>query len=124
VIVCSTGAPVPVSDAVCGLVTALSDTLNWPIRLPPAVGENVTLTEQDAPAASVAGEMGQLLVCLKSPLTWNDVMDRGTGWWFVTWTVLLPLVAPIFVEPKVKELGDNVTGAIPLPLKPAVVGDP
>jgi hypothetical protein len=88
------------------------------------VGENVTLTEQDAPAASVAGEMGQLLVCLKSPLTWNDVMDRGTGWWFVTWTVLLPLVAPIFVEPKVKELGDNVTGAIPLPLKPAVVGDP
>jgi len=88
------------------------------------VGENVTLTEQDAPAASVVGDMGQLLVCLKSPLTWIDVMERGTGCWFVIWTVLLPLVAPIFVEPKVKELGDNVTGETPVPLKPAVVLDP
>jgi len=81
------------------------------------VGENVTLTEQDAPAASVAGDMGQLLLCLKSPVAWIEAIARGTGCWLVTWTVLLSLVAPIFVEPKVKELGDNVTGKTPEPLR-------
>jgi hypothetical protein len=60
------------SAAVCGLVTALSDTLSWPERAPADVGENVTITEHDDPvdplAASVAGGTGQLLVCEKSPV--------------------------------------------------------
>jgi hypothetical protein len=58
----NTATPVPLIAAVCGLVTALSDTLNWPLRVPAAVGENVTATEQDFPAAKVAGKLPQLLV--------------------------------------------------------------
>src|ERR1700756_4662456 len=85
---CSTAPPVPLSAAVCGLVTALSDTLNWPVRTPATVGENVTLTEQDAPAASVAGGRGQLLVCLKSPVVWIEVTERAVGCLLVTSTVL------------------------------------
>jgi len=65
---CSTAPPVPLSDTVCGLVTALSETLNCPVRIPATVGANVTVTEQDAPAASVADGTRQLLVCLKSPV--------------------------------------------------------
>jgi hypothetical protein len=72
------------------------------------------------------GEIGQLLDCRKSPVVWIDVMDSGTGWWFVICIALLGggWLVPIFVEPKVKELGDNVTGETPLPFKLAVVGDP
>lgn len=35
--------PVPVRLAVCGLLLALSLTLNFPVRVPTAVGVNVTL---------------------------------------------------------------------------------
>jgi hypothetical protein len=37
-----------------------------PVRFPAAVGVKVTLSVQDEAAASVAG---QLLVCVKSPVT-------------------------------------------------------
>lgn len=68
--------------------------------------------------------MGQLFVCLKSPVVWIEVIDSGTGCWFVTSIVLLSLVAPIFCEPKVNELGESATGKTPFPLKLAIVGDP
>src|SRR6516164_1429553 len=89
---CNTAPPAPLSAAVCGLVTALSETFNWPVRAPATVGENVTLTEHDTPAASVAGARGQLLVCLKSPVVWIEVMERATGCSLVTSMVLLALV--------------------------------
>jgi len=50
---------VPVSETVCGLVAALSETVKVPWRLPAAVGVKVMLIEQFAPAAS---EPAQLLV--------------------------------------------------------------
>jgi hypothetical protein len=118
---CSTGTPLPLSAAACGLLTALSYTLNWPTRAPAAVGENVIVTEQDDPAANVSG---QLLLCEKSPAVWIEVIDRGTGCAFVTWMVLLPLFVPILCEPKVSEPGVKTTGNVPFPLKLAVVGDP
>lgn len=121
---CRTAPPVPLSVAVCGLVTAPSDTLNCPVRSPAAVGTNVTVTEQDAPAGSVAGGMGQLLVSLKSPVVWIEVMERATGCSLVTSTVLLSLVAPIFSNPKSTEVGKTATGLTPVPLKLAIVGDP
>jgi hypothetical protein len=65
---CSTATPVPVSAAVCGLPPALSLISNCPVRVPAAEGENVIATLQLLPAASVAGEMGQLLVSEKSPV--------------------------------------------------------
>ena len=58
--------PVPVRFAVCGLLLALSVTVKVPLRVPVAVGVNVTLIAQLAPAASVPP---QLLVWAKSPLT-------------------------------------------------------
>ena len=58
-------APVPVTLAVCGLLLALSVTVNVALRVPTAVGVNVTSIEQLAPAARLAP---QLLVCAKSPL--------------------------------------------------------
>ena len=51
--------PVPVRPAVCGLPEALSVTLKLPVRVPDAVGENVTLMAQFPPTAK---EPPQLLV--------------------------------------------------------------
>jgi len=63
--------PFPLRGTVCGLPPALSVTVNIPERAPKAVGENVTLILQLAPAASVAGLMGHaeapVLVSAKSP---------------------------------------------------------
>lgn len=61
-----TGAvPVPPSVTVCGLLEALSVIVNEPLRVPLAVGVNVTFTVQLELAATLAP---QLLVCAKSPL--------------------------------------------------------
>ena len=60
--------PVPLKLAVCGLPVALSATLRVPLRVPVAVGLNVTLMAQLALAARVEGLKGQLLVWAKSPL--------------------------------------------------------
>jgi hypothetical protein len=91
-------------------VTALSETINLPLRIPAAVGVNVTLTEQDAPAASVCGGRGQVFAWLKSPVAWTEVIDSGTVCWFFTWIALPALVVPSFCELNVKRLGDSATG--------------
>lgn len=54
--------PVPLRDAVWGLPDALSETLTKALSLKAVDGLKVTLMMQLAPAASVAGEIGQLLV--------------------------------------------------------------
>src|SRR5205807_481591 len=62
--------PVPVSLTVWFVPAALlslSVTVRVALRLPAAVGLNVTLSEQLALAARVEGLRGQLLVWLKSP---------------------------------------------------------
>src|SRR5437764_14923083 len=51
--------PFPLSATVCGLLPALSATDSVPVRAPEAVGVKVTLMEQLAPAAKVAGLVGQ-----------------------------------------------------------------
>lgn len=58
-----TGAvPVPVSDAVCVPVVALSVIVRVPVRTPTAVGVKITRTVQLPPAARVFGLLGQLFV--------------------------------------------------------------
>src|SRR5260370_10939115 len=57
--------PIPVRLTDCGLPEALSVMLRVPVRLPDAVGVNVTLMVQFALAAT---ELPQVLVCAKSPL--------------------------------------------------------
>src|SRR5207248_1749827 len=63
--------PFPLSATVCGLPPALSVTDSVPVRAPEVVGVKVTLIEQLAPAAKVAGLVRQalapVLVAAKSP---------------------------------------------------------
>src|SRR5947209_2359186 len=63
--------PFPLSVMICGLPPALSVTDSVPVRAPEAVGVKVTLMVKFAPAAKVAGSVGQalapVLVAAKSP---------------------------------------------------------
>ena len=59
--------PVPLRAAVWGLLAALSVSDRLALRLPVAVGENVTLRVQLPFAARELGLMGQVLVWAKSP---------------------------------------------------------
>jgi hypothetical protein len=67
-----------------------------PARAPVAVGVNVTLITQFAPAASVAGLIGQavapVLVCAKSPDAAKEMIVRGPVPVFVSVTVCAALV--------------------------------
>ena len=56
--------PVPESATVCGLPAALSLIVSAPVRFPEAVGVKVTFMAQ---VPLLANELGQLLVCAKSP---------------------------------------------------------
>ncbi len=57
--------PMPVRETICGLPTALSEIVMAPVRVPVAVGVNVTnILQLDSAARLVP----QLLVCAKSPL--------------------------------------------------------
>src|SRR5437763_12991764 len=53
--------PLPVSATVCGLPPALSTTDSVPVRAPETVGVKVTSMVQFAPAANVAGLVGQAI---------------------------------------------------------------
>jgi hypothetical protein len=91
-------APVPVSVIVCGLPVRLSAMLTAAVRVPAAVGLNVTLIEQFALAASVAGLSGQVLVSAKSglfvPLTVIAVMVNAAVPLLVNVTLCAALVVP------------------------------
>jgi hypothetical protein len=87
--------PVPVRGAVCGLPAALSLTEMLAVREPDAVGVNVAVTEQDAPAASDAP---QVFVCEKSPLfvpvMLTDEIVRAAVPALVSVTTLAGLLVP------------------------------
>lgn len=55
----------PIKETVCGLPATASSAMDKvPARFPEAIGMNVTLTVQFVPDPK---ELGQLLVCAKSP---------------------------------------------------------
>jgi hypothetical protein len=56
-----TTIPVPVKDTDCGLPVALSVNTTLAVRVPLAVGEKVTCTEQELPEARLAGLLGHEL---------------------------------------------------------------
>lgn len=64
----ATTAPAPESPIVCGLFGALSEMVSVPLRVPAAVGVNVTLIVQLAFTATSAGKLPQVFVSAKSPL--------------------------------------------------------
>lgn len=81
------GAPVPVSDTVCGLLLAPSLKLIVPVRVPVACGEKDTDAVQLPPAASVLGLIGQVEVTVKSlELLVIEVIFSEVDWLLVNVT--------------------------------------
>src|SRR5947208_1589124 len=121
--------PFPVSATVCGLPPALLTTDSVPVRAPEAVGVKVTSMVQFAPAANVAGLVGQAfapeLVAAKSPETPNELMVKAAVPVFVSVTVIGVLAVDSNWLPKPRLVGANpAPGAVPLPVSATVCGLP
>jgi len=107
------GAPTPESRTVCGLPGALSVTASEPLLLPEAVGVNVTLILQLAPAATLAP---QLFIWAKAPVSVIPVIARGAVPVLVRVTACAALVVPAAWLAKLTVVGKSVTaGANPTP---------
>lgn len=110
--------PVPVSGTVCGLPAALSVMVKVPARAPSAVGVNVTLILQFAPAASVAGLIGQavapVLVSAKSLGAGMEMVliVRGPVPVFVSVTICAVLVVFSCWLPKARLVGASITAGV------------
>ena len=100
---------------VCGLPAALSLTLTAAVRAPFAVGLNLTLMVQLAPAFS---ELPQVLVCKKSPelvpvipieMPVMEVVPT-----LVNVTFLAGLVVPTVTVPKFRLVGESLA-VVPVP---------
>ncbi len=111
--------PVPERLAVWGLVIALSATSNTATRAPFAVGVNVILTAQLAPAASVVPQV--IADWAKSPaFAPVNVMPeivRVVLRLFLTVIFFAVLVVPTVWAAKVKLDGVTDTGGVPVPVK-------
>src|SRR5437667_352641 len=106
---------------ICGLPPALSVSDSVPVRAPEAVGVKVTLMVQFAPAAKVAGLVGQalapVLVAAKSPEAANELIEIGRASCRERVTVMGVVVAASGWLPKPRLVGANPTlGFEPLPL--------
>ena len=77
------------------------------------MGEKVTPTVQLAPAPTLAPQV--LLATVNPVLALTDAIARAVLRWFVRVTVFTELVAPTFTVPKLMEVEEKVTGALPVP---------
>src|SRR5436305_1945247 len=124
---CATAVPVPLNPAVCGDPVALSVMLTAALRTPAAVGVNVTEIVQLPPAATLDP---QVLVWAKSPLFVPViamlVMLRVAVPGLLNVIVWAALVVATFWLANVRLDGESDTcaTAVPVPLNPAVCGDP
>src|SRR5256884_439217 len=121
--------PFPLSVMICGLPPALSASDSVPVRAPEAVGVKVTLMVQFAPAAKVAGLVGQalapVLVAAKSPEAANELIVKAAAPEFVSVTVIGALAVASGWLPKPRLVGANPTpGAVPFPLSVMICGLP
>src|SRR5712691_12342229 len=121
--------PVPVNGTVCGLPAALSVIVSVPVRAPTAVGANVTLIVQFAPAARVAGLIGQattpVLDSAKSPEAAIELIVTALAPVLVRVTVFAALVVVSSWPPKARLVGASPTlGAafVPAPVREIVWG--
>jgi hypothetical protein len=85
--------PVPLTEAVCGLLEALSLIVNKPVLGPATVGLKLTLITQ---LAFVASDAPQLFVWEKSPVTATLPIVKPPGPLLVRVSVLAALVVPTF----------------------------
>src|SRR5207253_88876 len=92
---------------------SVSDSV--PVRAPEAVGVKVTLMVQFAPAAKVAGRVGQalapVLVAAKSLEAANELIVKAAAPVFVSVTVIGALVVASSWLPKSRLVGSNPTPA-------------
>src|SRR5437867_2681038 len=115
--------PFPLSVMICGLPPALSASDSVPVRAPEAVGVKVTLMVQFAPAAKVAGLVGQalapVLVAATSPGGANELIVKAAAPVFVSVTVIGALVVASSWLPKSRPVGANPTPGEfePVPLR-------
>ena len=101
--------PVPLSDAVWGLLAALSATDNVPVNAPVAVGLKVSEIEHFVPVARVDPQM---LVSAKSPVTEIFEIASGAVPLLVSFTDFAELAYPVASEPKLTlEVESAATGA-------------
>lgn len=112
--------PVPAKPTVCGLPGASSIMVSVPSRAPPAVGLNVTLIEQLAPAATL---LPQVFDCIKSLLAEMLVMANGSLPVLVSWTGCEALDVPTICAENVKLEGVRLTPeGSPQPARRTVCG--
>jgi len=112
--------PVPVRVTVSRLLTELSVKVSVPETEPVAVGVKVTPTEQVAPAAMLAPQV--LEARLKPAVVAIPLKLTAALLWLVTVTDLAALVVLTLTEPKLSELAERVSGAVPVPLRLTVCG--
>jgi hypothetical protein len=112
--------PVPVRLEVCGLLLALSVTLNLPVLVPVPVGLNTTLIAQPVLAARVVVQV--VAKTLKSPVVEITMLVSVTLWLFLRVNVFGRLTVPTVCAGYVALLGVNVTGAMPVPESGTVCG--
>src|ERR1700722_9258969 len=110
-------APVPVRDTVCGLPVALSEIEMVPVRVPAAVGTNLTVIVQTDPEFS---EVPQVFVCVKSPLDTMLVRLSVAAPVLVRFTLFDELVVLICCEVKVRLVAERLTVVLP-PVVPVPV---
>jgi hypothetical protein len=115
--------PVPVRLMVCGLPAPDDVIVTAPVRVPEAVGVNVTVIVQVAFCASVAV---QVFVWAKSPVAAETTMLFTAPLFAVTVTDCPALGVLVFWLANVKELGasPNAGARTPVPLKLIVCGLP
>src|ERR1022692_4070845 len=115
--------PLPLRVTAVGLLLALLVTIRVPVRVPDAVGLNVTVTAQEPPTAMLV----QLLVWLKSPVTatLETVAEGVPG--LVTVTVSAAAGEPTSVRAKARLAGAALStgpGAVPVPARLTVLVTP
>ena len=105
--------PAPLSGMFCGLLAALSLTLMLALRAPVALGVKVTLSVHCAPAPSVFGLIGQVLVSAKSaalvPVNENPLIVNALVPELVRVMLRAALVVPTFWLLKLRAPGLTVT---------------
>src|ERR1700730_9817612 len=115
--------PVPLSATLVGLLLALLVTGGVPVRFPPAVGLNVTVTVQEPPAATAV----QLLAWLKSPVTATLETVAEVVPELVTVTVCAAVAEPTTVRANDRLAGAAFStgpGAVPVPVRLTVLVTP
>lgn len=104
--------PVPDSRTVCVRLGASSTIFNEFVRVPWAKGRNCTEIVQEAPAATVDGLIGHVVLeTMKSEPTGMEMLEivSEIDWVFVTLTDFTPDVCPSCTDAHDRLAGESVT---------------